>query len=238
MRPFSKIDYAAMLLRHAWETLRNEGPRILIEKVNHYFRERRRVISLEQGSETPIRAVEAGVSRRSDPGTYTVQQGLVVINYREPCFIYRARKYHHLPQERLLSVICMPSSREILSFLVAGALEQSYKNWELIVSPCGKWDLSEDLAGQPEDSRILLLSKAGMEEDVDPFNKAVRAASGEYFAYMVEGDLYDRDLFLVLVNELNQGPSLEAVYCVRQPEKLLMSVHRPSPLYANSKREV
>ncbi len=234
MRLFNKTDQVAMLLRQAKETLRDEGPRILVEKVSHFFQERRKVITVEQGPEIPLRVVSAGSYRCVDSGTVQVQQGLVVINYRSPYFRYRARQFNHFPQERLLSVICMPSSREFFSLLVSGVRKQSYKKWELIVAPCGKWNRLEDLAEQPEDSRILLLSKAGEEDEVDVFNKAVRAASGEYLAYIVEGDLSEKDLFLVLVNELNQWPSHEAVYCACQPEGLLMSVHRPSPLYANA----
>ncbi len=100
-----------------------------------------------------------------------------------------------------------------LALAMLSVLEQSFRDFELLVLDDGSVDASPDIALRFGDPRVRLL-RDGMKRGLAArLNQGIAAATGRYIARMDADDVCFPDRFARQVARLNSEPSLDLVAC-------------------------
>jgi len=84
-------------------------------------------------------------------------------------------------------------------------LNQSYKDFELIIINDGSTDKTEQIVNSFEDSRIKLVNNDSNMGIVFSLNKAISLAQGEYIARIDSDDIADKNRFSLQIDYLNDN---------------------------------
>ncbi len=108
-----------------------------------------------------------------------------------------------ITQEPLVSVIIPTHNREgYLREAVQSVLDQTYRNWELIVVDDGSTDGTASFLCGLGDSRVVVIEHEHCRNPSLLRNLAISKASGEYIAFLDSDDLWMREKLAVQVQTL------------------------------------
>lgn len=95
--------------------------------------------------------------------------------------------------ENSLVSIIMPSynTAKYIGESIDSVIEQTYKNWELIIVDDCSTDNTDEVVAQYDDSRIIYLKNEKNSGAAVSRNKALRVAKGEWIAFLDSDDLWD-----------------------------------------------
>ena len=95
--------------------------------------------------------------------------------------------------ENSLVSIIMPSynTAKYIGESIDSVIEQTYENWELIIVDDCSTDNTDEVVAQYDDSRIIYLKNEKNSGAAVSRNKALRAAKGEWIAFLDSDDLWD-----------------------------------------------
>ena len=95
--------------------------------------------------------------------------------------------------ENSLVSIIMPSynTAKYISESINSVIEQTYKNWELIIVDDCSTDNTDEVVAQYDDPRIIYLKNEKNSGAAVSRNKALRAAKGEWIAFLDSDDLWE-----------------------------------------------
>ncbi|MDL2301267.1 glycosyltransferase [Lachnospiraceae bacterium OttesenSCG-928-D06] len=92
-----------------------------------------------------------------------------------------------------------------LEQLIDSLLEQTYREWELILADASSDDQVKKIADTYKDKRICYLDIKGNEGISVNSNKALKAAKGSYIGLLDHDDFLAPDALFWVVQEINQG---------------------------------
>ncbi|MFJ7565838.1 glycosyltransferase family 2 protein [Herminiimonas sp. NPDC097707] len=125
--------------------------------------------------------------------------------------------------EQPLLTIGMPifNAGAYLRLAVLSILQQSFKNWELLIIDDGSDDDALQTIEDLKDSRIRILIDGSNRGLAARLNECVELACGKYFARMDQDDVSYPDRFLLQFLHLEQNPNLDllAVRAITIDEK-------------------
>lgn len=128
-----------------------------------------------------------------------------------------------LDSEQPLLTIGMPifNAGAYLRLAVLSILQQSFKNWELLIVDDGSDDDALQTIEDLKDSRIQILIDGSNRGLAARLNECVDLACGKYFARMDQDDVSYPDRFLLQFLHLEQNPNLDllAVRAITIDEK-------------------
>jgi polysaccharide pyruvyl transferase WcaK-like protein/glycosyltransferase involved in cell wall biosynthesis len=95
-------------------------------------------------------------------------------------------------------------------------LDQSYRDFELIISDNASTDATEEICRRymARDDRIRYIRQPANVGAAENHNVVVRHARGELFKWASDDDLYDRDLLLRCVQALDDHPDVVLASCL------------------------
>lgn len=119
--------------------------------------------------------------------------------------------------EPLISIVVplYKTPKSFLDALICSVKEQTYSNWELVLSDGSGKDspiaaLLEKY--EAEDKRIKVLKAKEQYRIVENTNRALEKASGEYIAFGDHDDLFAPDALFEVVKALNKNKKIELIY--------------------------
>lgn len=116
------------------------------------------------------------------------------------------KKYQHLPQVELISVVLPTRNRgHLIMDAICSLIMQSYDNWELIVSDDNSSDATEEVVKSFNDSRIVYLHNEEPVGTSEARNRALKIARGSVIAYLDDDDLWDPHFLLISLNHMREA---------------------------------
>ena len=130
---------------------------------------------------------------------------------------YLVSKYRGRAQSVTVSIVMPTYNRaHCIDDAIRSVLAQSYVNWELmIVDDCGG-DETPDVVGSFVDPRIKYRRLESNGGATAARNVALQHVSGDFVCYLDSDNTLEPDFLLVLVNELNDRPDFDIVYCAQR----------------------
>jgi glycosyltransferase involved in cell wall biosynthesis len=116
-----------------------------------------------------------------------------------------------LQHNPLISVgIPVYNGEKYLATAIQSVLDQSYSNLEIIISDNCSTDNSVAIVMefQKKDSRVKLIKNAANIGFIKNFNSLPLQATGEYFIFFADDDIYDKDFIKLLWNEFLKNPGI------------------------------
>ena len=101
------------------------------------------------------------------------------------------------------------NAEKFLEKTIRSVLNQSYKNFELIITDDGSSDKSVDIVKSFNDSRITLIADGENRGISYRLNQQIRLAKGKYFFRMDADDLMFPERIFTQVNFLEQNPEID-----------------------------
>lgn len=110
--------------------------------------------------------------------------------------------------------VIMPTYRQaaFVSRAVAGLLDQSFDDWELVVVDDGSPDDTQKVLAELPIPRLTYLRLEENQGIGHALNVGTSAATGRYLAYLPSDDVYDRDHLARAVSLLDSEPDLHLAY--------------------------
>lgn len=106
----------------------------------------------------------------------------------------------------LISIIIPTYNREIeLNFAVNSILDQTYKNWELIIVDNNSSDGTDNLIKKFNDSRITLLKIINNGVIASSRNKGIKESNGKYLAFLDSDDWWLPNKLMKCVDRINNS---------------------------------
>jgi len=97
---------------------------------------------------------------------------------------------------------------------IQSVIEQTYRDFEIIVLDDGSTDHTHEVVGQYENQvRYIWQKNQGLSA---ARNNGILEAEGEFIALLDADDLYEPDFLSTLVTILEEKPDADAVYCIAQ----------------------
>lgn len=119
------------------------------------------------------------------------------------------KKNNDLKEEKLLSIIIPSYNHEkYIGEAIQSVINQKYRNWELIVVDDGSKDRSVDIIREFDDNRIKLIIQANQGAH-NAINKGLSEAKGEYFAILNSDDVFEKERFAIMIEEMEKNPEVE-----------------------------
>jgi glycosyltransferase involved in cell wall biosynthesis len=123
-------------------------------------------------------------------------------------------RYRNNPQQKLISIVMPTFNRaSCIGYAIQSVLAQSYENWELVITDdCGSDDTTDIISGfaDPRIKYERLPSNLGA---AGARNAALDRISGDFVTYLDSDNTMEPNFLLVLVNELEESPEFNMVYC-------------------------
>ena len=114
----------------------------------------------------------------------------------------------------LVSIIMPTYNRcNVIGHAIESVLQQSYRNWELLIVDDGGTDDTEKFVSQYQDSRIEYRHNPHNLGVSAARNQALEKAQGSYIAYLDSDNRMSADFLLILVNLLRTQSEHLAAYC-------------------------
>lgn len=115
-------------------------------------------------------------------------------------------------EESKISII-LPTynSDDVLENAIKSVIEQTYKNWELIIIENGKKGQAEQIAQSFNDKRIIYMYQEQPNVS-NARNVGLEIATGKYVAFIDSDDMYEKDFLQKMVQYLEQN-NLQLVTC-------------------------
>ena len=124
------------------------------------------------------------------------------------------KKYSGLPQEKKVSIILPTYNRaKIIMDAINSVLNQTYKNWELIVIDDNSNDDTCSIIKDLNHPKIKLIRNETNVGSAASRNNAFKHISGDYICYLDSDNQFNKDFLLVMVNELNRLKQYDILYC-------------------------
>lgn len=124
------------------------------------------------------------------------------------------QKYINCSQESFVSIIMPVFNRaDIISDAIESVLNQSYKNWELLIIDDYSEDNVEEIVSRYQDYRIRYIPNSKCKGVSAARNTGLENAKGEYIAYLDSDNDWKEDYLLIMVNELKRESMRSAIYC-------------------------
>ncbi|NLB55093.1 MAG: glycosyltransferase, partial [Lentisphaerae bacterium] len=119
-----------------------------------------------------------------------------------------------LPEQPLVSVVMPVYNSNYLKEAVTSVLEQSYKNFELVlVDDCSSRQVTlDELSDFSKDKRIKVIRNEVNLGISGATNVGIDNASGEYIGFMDHDDLIHPDALALFVRTLNSGEDADVYY--------------------------
>ncbi len=127
--------------------------------------------------------------------------------------------YRNIEQDIKVSIIMPTYNRfDVISNAIESVIQQSYRNWELLIIDDGSEDDTESLVRKycEKDSRIKFLKNNRKKGVCGARNTGLLASTGEYIAYLDTDNDWDSDYLLLMTNTLKINPSYMAIYCAQK----------------------
>ena len=123
---------------------------------------------------------------------------------------------------------------DVLSRAIESVLEQSYQDFELIIVDDGSTDGTESVVHQYDDDRLIYITQSNAGANAAR-NRGIKAATGEYIAFLDSDDEFLPLKLARCVNVLSQAPpSCGGVYSsfrkIRDGKVETVSIADPGPL--------
>lgn len=116
--------------------------------------------------------------------------------------------------------VCLPNlnTRPFLELRIASILDQSYSNWELVISDNfsedGAWEYFQAVASREPRVSIAQAPREGMYAN---WNKCVERARGEYIYIATSDDVMPPNCLQKLVDALDANPDCDIAHCPLLP---------------------
>ena len=107
--------------------------------------------------------------------------------------------------------ICIPlyNAENTINETVKSILNQSYKNFELIISDNHSTDKSISVIKKLNDERIKIVkTKSFYEIGEDNFNRCIKLSNAEFTAILHSDDIYHKDFLYHQLKNLNDNPKI------------------------------
>jgi len=103
---------------------------------------------------------------------------------------------------------------DFLASAVESVLDQTFSDWELIISDNASTDETENLGREfaAKDSRIKFIRQPENLGAAPNFNLTVAAAGGDFFQWLAHDDFIARDWLAACVDVLDSDPDVQLVY--------------------------
>ena len=127
--------------------------------------------------------------------------------------------YRNAEQNVKVSIIMPTYNRfSVISTAIESVINQSYKNWELLIIDDGSEDNTEELVKKycDKDVRIRFLKNNRKKGVCGARNTGLASAKGEYIAYLDTDNDWDTDYLFVMVNTLKINSAYSAIYCAQK----------------------
>ena len=116
-----------------------------------------------------------------------------------------ADEHSGLSQDELVTVVIPTYERaEVVGQAIRSALDQSYRNLEVIVVDDASNDGTEAVVSGIEDERVTYIRHERNAGNAAARNTALRAASGTWVAYLDSDDTWDEHFIRILLGELRR----------------------------------
>jgi len=126
-----------------------------------------------------------------------------------------SQNYRERQQDAKVTVIMPTWNRAfIIQRAVDSVLQQSYKNFEIIISDDGSSDNTEAVINKRygNEPRISYI-KNGHSGVSHARNVALKQAQGDLIAYLDSDDVWSKDYLLLMVNTFVDFPEINTLYC-------------------------
>jgi glycosyltransferase involved in cell wall biosynthesis len=108
-----------------------------------------------------------------------------------------------------VSIIVPTHNRSVLLMeTVRSILDQTYRDFELIVISDGSTDDTESLIKSIPDSRIVFLARANSGRPAPPRNLGIKRACGRYIAFCDDDDLWEREKLELQIAAMERDPTI------------------------------
>ena len=125
------------------------------------------------------------------------------------------QKYQKRKQDIKVTVIMPTWNRAfIIQRAIDSVLQQSYKNFELIISDDGSSDNTEAVINKRYGNELRInYIKNGHSGVSHARNVALRQAQGDLIAYLDSDNVWSRDYLLLMTNTFVDFPEINTLYC-------------------------
>ena len=194
-------------------TYPTDSVRVSADRARHLFRKGRDAF-LYNG---PAALAAKTYNKLFNPAMRTVNYADWIKKHLPSERALEAQRREPLPVSPLISIAvpCYRTPEKYLRELVASVREQTYPNWELILSDGSGEDspiegLLDEFAAS--DRRIRVLKHGKRLRIAENTNEALRAAGGEWIAFCDHDDLLVRSALYEIVSALVRHPDAEFIY--------------------------
>lgn len=124
-------------------------------------------------------------------------------------FDFIKNKNKEVRNGKLLSIIIPSYNHEAyIGEAIQSALDQTYQNLELIIVDDGSKDNSLSVIRQVDDSRIHVITQENQGAH-NAINRGLSESKGEYIAILNSDDVFEKDRFAIMINELEKNKEIE-----------------------------
>lgn len=109
----------------------------------------------------------------------------------------------------LLSVVIPSYNHELyIHEAIQSVISQTYQNWELIIVDDGSKDNSLEVIKGFKDDRIHVIEQSNRGAH-NAINRGLQQAKGKYLAVLNSDDVYEKERFSVMIEEMQQNSNIE-----------------------------
>lgn len=143
--------------------------------------------------------------------------------YRKWFDRHRAQKAELTKQKKaefdnspLISIVvpCYKSKKLFLLQMIDSVMKQTYANWELLLLDASpEYEVVKKASGVFRDKRVRYFNLGKNKGIVGNTNEGIKAAKGDFIAFLDHDDLLEPDALYCYVLELNKNPEIKVFFC-------------------------
>jgi GT2 family glycosyltransferase/glycosyltransferase involved in cell wall biosynthesis len=159
------------------------------------------------------------------------------LGYFESLYEMLQEQYSDSRQDHLISIVMPAYNRaDTIAASIESVLEQSYRNWELLVVDDGSSDSTSEVVHEfvesIADGRIQLIRLEENGGVSRARNVGIEHAKGEVFAYLDSDNLWEADYLLIMLNSLLDSEWAQSVYCGQKIWRIISGEEVETELYS------
>lgn len=132
---------------------------------------------------------------------------------KKELFSQRKMVFERAPQISIV-VPCFCSNKLFLFQMIKSVMEQSYQNWELLLLDASpESGVVQHAVKTFRDRRIRYIDLGKNEGIVKNTNEGIKAAKGEFIAFLDHDDLLEPDALYCYIVALNKKPATKVFFC-------------------------